>query len=284
MPYRIPLHDFKTWLNQFKQSLAQPPATPRVPFYIGQACVGSIEKGIAQRLVEAKYLNASPHAGAVILATPDMANAHTQINQQLNGMAHWLQLQGLAAKWRDEQLPVTDFETGALHGVVERAVIRVLGIRTFAVHLIGLRADGAVWLQRRALSKATDPGKLDTLVGGLVAAKEPFLTALEREAWEEAGIQLNRAETPIPFEKGGEFEVYCPIDTDIGGYMVERCIWHIAYLPDTVMPENQDGEVSEFVCLNHEEIIARMLSGEVAGEAVLILSRLLEKNRSLQQG
>ena len=43
---------------------------------------------------------------------------------------------------------------------VERGVVRVLGITTYAVHLVGSRRDGAVWVQQRAFDKATDPGLL----------------------------------------------------------------------------------------------------------------------------
>ena len=43
---------------------------------------------------------------------------------------------GVAHAWRDEQLAVTDAQ-GRTLGTVERAVVRPLGITTFAVHLVG---------------------------------------------------------------------------------------------------------------------------------------------------
>ena len=46
---------------------------------------------------------------------------------------------GVAHTWRDEQLAVTDSD-GRMLGVVERAVVRPLGITTFAVHLTGVLA------------------------------------------------------------------------------------------------------------------------------------------------
>jgi hypothetical protein len=44
---------------------------------------------------------------------------------------------------------------GRTLGGVERGVVRVLGLRTFAVHLSGRTVDGRL-VQQRAFDKATD--------------------------------------------------------------------------------------------------------------------------------
>ena len=81
--------------------------------------------------------------------------------------------------WRDELLDVLDGDTAL--GVIERAAMRPLGLLTKAVHLNAWTPDGRIWIARRALSKSTDPGMWDTLVGGLAGRGEDLDVALVRE-------------------------------------------------------------------------------------------------------
>ena len=73
---------------------------------------------------------------------------------------------------------------------MERAVVRPLGITTFAVHLLA-SPDGRHWVQQRSLTKPNDPGLWDTLMGGMIPASDSMAQALERETWEEAGLRLS---------------------------------------------------------------------------------------------
>ncbi len=45
-----------------------------------------------------------------------------------------------------------------------------------------------MWIARRSPTKAIDPGMLDNLVGGGIAAGQSVAATLVKEAWEEAGI------------------------------------------------------------------------------------------------
>jgi hypothetical protein len=68
--------------------------------------------------------------------------------------------------------------------VIERGVMRPLGLITQAVHLSGWSEDGKLWVARRSLTKATDPGMWDTLVGGLVSAGRARPRArIRRRGW-----------------------------------------------------------------------------------------------------
>src|SRR4029079_6897231 len=100
---------------------------------------------------------------------------------------------------------------------VERSVVRVLGLSTFAVHLVGYASDGArIWVQQRAFDKATDPGRWDTLMGGQVAAGETVETTLARETWEEAGLDVA---TLLELDRGESLTIRRPVAE---GYMVEH--------------------------------------------------------------
>ncbi len=59
-----------------------------------------------------------------------------------------------------------------------------------SVHVLILSPDGRLLLQKRSLSKDTQPGKWDTSVGGHVGFGQSYAEAARREAEEELGIQL----------------------------------------------------------------------------------------------
>lgn len=193
----------------------------------------------------------------------------------LQSVAQVLRAAGRTGKWRDEALPVCA-DDGSLMGHIERACVRTLGIRTFAVHLIGQLAPAAhgsgsprFWLQRRALDKDVDPGKLDTLAGGLVgmnregSAREAFDLALIREVEEEAGLTPQQYDRPRQL---GSWRVQRPV---AGGFMIEDIIVARASLHEGVIPANQDGEVAEFLCVDQADLLARLDRGELTTEAAI---------------
>lgn len=162
----------------------------------------------------------------------------------LNALAHALHQHGACMRWRDEQIAIhpfcpstQDFAPQPI-ATVERAAVRVLGIATQAVHLVGyvgdLPANGAqvslselnhlqIWLQQRSPTKATHPSKWDTLMGGMCAADDagtvatagavtdprltPYLGSLARETGEEAGLALSQL---IHLRHGGHIDITCP--------------------------------------------------------------------------
>ena len=78
---------------------------------------------------------------------------------------------------------------------MERAAARFWGSLTLGAHCNGWVAGpggraAMLWIGRRAPHKATDPGRLDNLVGGGVPDGQSPDEALWREGWEEAGFGL----------------------------------------------------------------------------------------------
>ena len=133
---------------------------------------------------------------------------------------------------------------GSALAVVERAVVRVLGITTWAVHLVGFAPDGRVWVQQRAFDKATDPGRWDTLMGGQVGAGESVAATLERETQEETGLAIAAL---ADVRHADLITVRRPVAE---GYVVEHIEVFEATVPATLVPRNQDGEVERFECLS----------------------------------
>jgi 8-oxo-dGTP pyrophosphatase MutT (NUDIX family) len=258
------------WLRCAREAADAAPARPRRPLLVAVAPdrsepIGSIEPEIADRIAHAGLALASSAAGYVVAAPTDAS---------LAAIAHWLHEHGLAAPWRDELLAVAD-ASGRARGSVERAVVRVLGLVTEAVHLVGVAAGATTWVQQRALSKATDPGRWDTLMGGQVAAGESIAATLARETMEEAGLALADLRD---LERCSPITIRRPVAE---GYMVERIEVFRALVPEGVAPSNRDGEVERFDRLALAALLARLAEGAFTLEATLILGAELERRGTL---
>jgi isopentenyldiphosphate isomerase len=250
------------WLRQARATADRPPASPRAPLLLGDRgpTIGSVEPGLAAAMVAAG-LPIDRGNGDWIVVGPADASLAT--------VADWLIDQPLGLRRRGELLPVAD-ENGRTLAGIERGVVRVLGLRTFAVHLSGRAADGRFWVQQRAFDKATDPGKWDTLMGGQMALGESIETTLERETAEEAGLALPQL---VGLRRGPDVVVRRPVTE---GWMDERIAVFRAALADGATPSNRDGEVVRFACLREAELRRRLAGGHFTLEATLILGAELE--------
>lgn len=194
------------------------------------------------------------------------------VTEGLNRLATALHQAGLAGAWRQEQLAVRDAH-GLCVGTIERAAVRPLGIATRAVHLVGQALDGRFWVQQRALDKANDPGKWDTLMGGMVSSADTPEAALVRETWEEAGLHVADLQGLC---HGGCLTVRRPTsDGDGAGYMVENIDWYVCTVPGGVKPINQDGEVAQFALVDTVQLLEDLSGGAFTLEAALILASVM---------
>jgi 8-oxo-dGTP pyrophosphatase MutT (NUDIX family) len=253
-----------TWLEALRARADRPPERPREPLCLAGATVtiGSIEPGLGERLVAAG-LPLARVGGRWQLRAADADAA-------LDAIARWLHAQGLGGRWRGELLAVTDAD-GARRGAVERAAVRPLGIATYAVHLVGWTRAGELWVQQRALDKATDPGLWDTLMGGLVAGDESTRETLVRETDEEAGLEVGALEDVAHADR---LVIRRPVHD---GYMVEHIEVFEAVVPDKVEPRNRDGEVERFERLGPNTVVERLRADAFTLEAALILAAALER-------
>ncbi len=268
-----PGHD---WLRALRAQALQPPLRPRVPLWAGTALVGSVEPDFLEKIGRHGNLD-----GLCLLSTIEHSTEagttpgwrlQGDVTAGLNRLAAALRAAGLAGAWRHEQLAVCD-ASGVRVGTVERAAVRPLGIATLGVHLVGQSPDGRFWVQQRAFDKANDPGKWDTLMGGMVSSNDTVETALARETWEEAGLHIADLEG---LRYGGRLTTQRPASDGGGaGYVVENIDWYVCTVPEGVEPVNQDGEVAQFFLMDPAQLLEALQGGAFTLEAALILAHVM---------
>lgn len=175
--------------------------------------------------------------------------------------------------WRDELLDVMDGDEPL--GVIERAAVRPLGLLTKAVHLNAWTPDGRLWVARRALSKSTDPGMWDTLVGGLAGSREDLELALVRECGEEAGLDEPDLAQRSPLRTILRIHRRLP-----EGYQVEDVLTSTCVLAADARPANRDGEVMEIATVDAATAVRRIADGEFTLEAALVIIEDIMQRRA----
>ena len=254
----------------------QPPSAPRLTLVWRGEVVGSITANVALALTQALpgvcdgLILKTEHQTQHLCAQEPLLTV--DLTQALAWVAQALQTVGRCGPWRHERVPVTN-ASGCTVALVERGVVRVLGLRTQAVHLVGRVPGGAVWVQQRSLTKPNDPGLWDTLMGGTVAGDETVADTLARETWEEAGLHL--ADLTDVLHRG-HFTATRPVPDGGGeGHLVEDTHWYTATVPQGLVPVNQDGEVDHFECWAEPQVRLAVAQGRFTPEAGWVLTQVL---------
>lgn len=245
------------------QALAHDP-TARVPLCFGQRRIGSVARIHLAPLSAHEQPWLQVQAQQVVLdpATPGLGAQWHALNEALRA-------EGLILGWRNEPFAVCEHAGAEPLACIERAAARFWGTLTFGAHANGYVADSAgrpqrLWVARRALDKATDPGKHDNLIGAGVASGQTPLQALVREAWEEAGLQPRQ----LGGLRGGRI---VGLQRDIPeGLQWEHLHCYDLALPADVQPVNQDGEVMDLRCLPIDEALALARSEQMTVDAALV--------------
>lgn len=261
---------YALWAARARAQAVQPPTAVRDAFWLDGECVGSVLPQVMHEIAGSCLSN-----GDFVLLFQEHAPAGWHLrcppagaSAALNALAAALARAGRCGPWRHEQLAVWGGQ-GERLATVERGAVRVLGLATQAVHLVGTAPEGSVWVQQRAFTKPNDPGLWDTLMGGMVAASDSLEQAVARETREEAGLAVEALQA---LRHGGHVDFARPSDEGGGaGYMRERIDWFHATVPAGVEPQNQDGEVERFECWPVALVRERMVQGWFTLEAALVL-------------
>jgi 8-oxo-dGTP pyrophosphatase MutT (NUDIX family) len=249
-------------------------AAARVPFVIAGCRVGSVAREHLPALA------AWPRALRITPTEVTLSVPAAERDATLAGINAALHAQGWVRGWRDETYAIVAGAGGPRLARTERAASRFWGTLTFGAHasgyVAGARGQPArLWIARRALTKQTDPGLLDNLVGGGVPDGQTPLQTLVREAWEEAGLQPAQLRAARPGR-------VLRLQRDVAeGLQLEHLHSFDLELPAGVHPANQDGEVAGFECLEVDEALARAAAGAMTVDAALVTLDFALRHRLL---
>ncbi len=200
----------------------------RLEFYIGSQRAGYVRPEFGTRL--AAVSRSIALSDRLVLAP----SAAAGLNEIALAAGCWL---------RGEDFDVRATLDGPILAVLDRGALPDFGVIGVGVHLNGLvrRLDGwHLWVGKRSADKKLDPGKLDNLVGGGVAAGQTPFETLLKEAAEEAAL---------PEELAAAATLQGQIS-----YNMERpegLRRDVLYVYDLILPEDfephpADGEVEHF--------------------------------------
>jgi 8-oxo-dGTP pyrophosphatase MutT (NUDIX family) len=239
----------------------------RVPFAVddegSSVSVGSVAH------VHLRVLRRWPHwlhvndQRVTLLASGDERTA------ALATMNHVLRAEGFILAWREEPFPLFDVNGRALGVAMERAATRFWGTLTLGAHCNGYVADrhggpSRLWVARRAPTKATDPNRLDNLIGGGVPAGQSPRDTVIREGWEEAGLLPGQMRS---LQRGRVLRLLRDIPQGLQREWIH--VYDLA-LPAAVTPCNQDGEVAELALHDVARALALAASGDMTVDASLV--------------
>jgi len=239
-----------------------PPRRRLVPFVVDGYAAGYLDESRAARV--AAFANVFVMTAASITFRPSL-DTRALRTAALDVVVRTLAAEGALTRWRDERYSVTSSDAVPPIFEIERAAARYFGIATRAVHLNATTVadDGSarMWIARRSPAKSIDPGLLDNLVGGGVAAGLSVADTLVKEAREEAGL-LPELASRARLE--GTVSIF---REQPDGIQRETVHVHDVELPPTFVPRNEDGEVVDYL-LESVVTVAEWI-GNAEGERVV---------------
>lgn len=239
------------------------------PFVVAGEHVGTIDDERAARLGRFGAGTFVVDASGVVLN--ERLRDFASRTAALSDVALALRAEGALPAWRDELYAVATTFGGSPLCHLERGAARYFGVHTWAAHVNGVVGEGAaakLWFARRSTSKAVDPGLLDNLVGGGIAAGASVEETVVKESFEEAGIGRALALTARP---KGTLRIRRAM---FDGLQLETLFVHDLALSPEFVPRNQDGEVSGHRLASLAEA-ARLIAEESGADTVTIDASLV---------
>lgn len=215
-----------------------------VPFRIGGATVGWLSPAVA-RAIAARPETISEGGGLALVPT---AATPTQRSEALGALVAYLHDEGMIPRLRGEAYDVRARPGAPSLATIDRAAIPLFGIAAEGVHVNGLvrgQEGLRLWIGVRARDKTIAPGKLDTVIGGGIAAGQTAWETVCKEAEEEASLPASLATLARPVGRVRYAMAWREPGQAPG---LRRDTLHLfdLDLPAGVVPRPNDGEVERF--------------------------------------
>lgn len=242
-----------------------------IALHVAQAQIGWIRRDYAERLLS--WPDIFRWATGRMTLSADLENV-TSRSAAFAAVARTLADEGMITGWRNELYAVAEAfgKPPLLH--VERAAARFFGFTTYAAHVNGVTGRGEncrMWLARRSPAKPIDPGKLDNLVAGGIAAGLSARETLAKEGREEAGIDPGIMVRAVA---SGSVKILRAVPEGVQSEIIFA--YHLR-LPARYEPRNLDGEVTEFG-LHRLDEVAKLIDvgAEMTLDASLVAMEFLK--------
>jgi 8-oxo-dGTP pyrophosphatase MutT (NUDIX family) len=238
---------------------------PLIPFYVREHPVGWLRPSFADLLRRWPHVFDVNPAYVTLRARPDTVAGRTEAMAEV---VRELAKDGVIRGWRDEPVRISHHYAAPELLRIERSASRHFGMMCYGAHLNAFtRVNGLTqaWIARRSKDKSVDPGRLDNLVGGRIAAGFTVDETLRKEAWEEAGI-------PPALLEGASCVSAVRVEYSVPeGLHREILFVHDLWLPTDFKPVNQDGEVAEIRLCALEDVVQEILAGEFTLDAGTVM-------------
>jgi 8-oxo-dGTP pyrophosphatase MutT (NUDIX family) len=254
------------------------PSTRYRPFVVDGVALGWLDDDRFARLARfgAAFFRVADEAISFAETLRDCQSRSGSIAE----VARTLRAEGALPAWRDESYAVMPAFGAPAAFEIERGAARWFGVKTWAAHVNGIVRDNEqvrMWFARRSPTKAVDPGLLDNLVGGGIAAGARVDETIVKEAWEEAGLPGVIARRARP---AGAVHVRRAL---FDGLQRETLFVHDLALRNDFVPANQDGEAVEHRLVDLPEA-ARLIAQERGPDEVTVDASLVVLDYLLRHG
>ncbi len=223
--------------------------TGYVPLVITGTQVGALTQERAEAVAQHADVFERTNAGIAMSPALSTAEARTTalaaIMPELRASGHFRrgngEMYGVRNDWNDPILLLMD-----------RRHVPGFGVRAYGVHLNGYvkKPDGIhLWIGTRSDDRAIEPGKFDNMVAGGQPAALSITDNLVKEADEEAALP----ETLTRQAHAASMISYC-FETP-RGLRNDTLFCYDLEMPETVIPRNTDGEISEFNLMPLTEVL-----------------------------
>ncbi|MFO1061815.1 MAG: DUF4743 domain-containing protein [Dongiaceae bacterium] len=224
-------------------------------FLAGGEPVGWISHALAEHIAGAEGFVVVPDAVTLAPHRDDFEGR----SAAMRALLLRLEREGIVTGWRDE-----DYAVASAYGRppllrMERAAVPRFGVQGLGVHLNGYVGEGddlRLWVGRRSPTKQTSPNKLDHLVAGGQPYGLGLFENVLKECQEEAGIPRALAAQARP---AGVVAYLCE---HVDGLRNDLLFCYDLALPESFVPVNTDGEISEFQLWPIDRVIAELAAGD----------------------